>query len=828
MARAIVCAIVVMSLAAVSTAAPSAEQLQRGVNREALKNLRPEMRDIEEIVFVQRGGYADGHWYANIGYFCEDRNKPAYAIGGQLCALNLKTGQVRVLLATDKGCIRDPQVHYDAKKLIFSYRPAGAGNYSLYEIHVDGSGLRRITTGPYDDYEPSYLPDGGIVFVSTRCRRWVGCWMTNVGTLHRCDADGANVRVISSNIEHDNTPAVLPDGRILYMRWEYVDRSQVEFHHLWTVNPDGSNPAIYYGNERSWGVFLGCRPLPDGSGVAGIYSPGHGQRDHYGWLTFFTDRHGPDDPRGQQHLEFDKGRPTLADPWPMSRDCIIAADRAGPRLVVAERAAGGKHTLRVLYTLVDNKQRWLVQDPKPVVPRARERVIPPRGDPSQATGRQVLVDVYNSQNMKGVKRGEIKKLLVLELLPKPVNFSGGPDTLTFLGTFNLEGILGTVPVEPDGSASFELPANRPVFYVALDKDDLSVKRMQSFTSVAPGETTSCLGCHDDRKQAAAGPADLQRLMAMQRPPSKIAPIPHAPAVPDFPRDVQPVLDKHCTKCHNVRDHKGKMSLEGDMGHTYSISYYSLILRDQVADGRNGLSNLPPRTIGSSASPILRKLEGGHNKVKATREEWRKVWAWIEAAAPFPGTYGALRNAVDQDAKVSAFYQAGGGAVLGRRCYACHRADGKGKAPHFPVNFDVNSRRKHYNRPTGSYERLTIKNDPLCHYSASVLLNATRPDKSAVLLAPLAKTAGGWGHCGEVFKTTQDPDYRKLLAACRAFQTEWAKANRFGSPTFRVNHQYVREMVRFGILPPGTPTDKVDPYATDRRYWDLFTYRPPAR
>jgi len=808
---------------------PTAAQNNAGVNHAALKNLRPEMTGINEIIFVQRGQYRDGHWYANIGYYCDDRKATVYARGAQLCKLNLKTGKVSVLLSTEAGCIRDPQVHYEGTKLIFAYRKAGAHNYSLYEMNVDGSGLRRITSGPYDDYEPSYLPDGGIVFVSTRARRWVGCWMTHVGTLHRCDASGGNIRMLSCNIEHDNTPAVLPDGRITFMRWEYVDRSQVEFHHLWAMNPDGTNQTIYYGNERSWGVFLACRPVPGSPGVAGIYSPGHGKRDHYGFLTFFTDRHGPDDPRGQQYLTFDRGgRPDLADPWPLSKDCIIAAASRGPALVVAEPSATAKkgiYTLRTLYRIKDNRLRWIIQEPRPVMRRQRERVIARRSDLGKATGKHILIDVYNSQNMKGVKRGEIKKLLVLELLPKPVNFSGGPDTLTWLGSFNLERILGTVPVEPDGSAAFELPANRPVFYVALDKDDLSVKRMQSFTSVAPGETTSCLGCHEDRRQTSDNVGDLRKIMAMRRPASKITPIPGAPDVPDFMRDVQPVLDKYCVRCHNVKDRKNKMSLAGDMGVHWAISYYSLIMRDQVADGRNGLGNRPARSIGSSASPLLRKLEGGHHKVKASREDWRKVWAWIEAAAPFTGTYGALRNKADQDTKVWLF-QKHAAAVLNKRCRSCHR--GGGKAHQFPVGFNIAARRKHYKRPTGAHERLTIKNDPLRHYGWSVLLNATRPDKSAVLMAPLAKQAGGWGSCPNVFKTTNDPDYKRIAAACRTWQAEWLKAGRVGAPNFRVNHQYVREMVRFGVLTPGTVPAKVDPFATDRKYWDLFTYRPKTK
>ena len=148
--------------------------------------------------------------------------------------------------------MRDPQVHYDGGKILFSLRKAGEDYYHLHEIGVDGTGLRQLTSGAFDDYEATYLPDGGIAFVSTRCKRWVNCWMTQVGVIYRCDADGGNIQPLSANTEHDNTPWVMPDGRMLYTRWEYVDRSQVEFHHLWTMNPDGTGASVFYGNMHSW------------------------------------------------------------------------------------------------------------------------------------------------------------------------------------------------------------------------------------------------------------------------------------------------------------------------------------------------------------------------------------------------------------------------------------------------------------------------------------------------------------------------------------------------------------------------------------------------
>jgi hypothetical protein len=211
-------------------------------------------------------------------------------------------------------------------------------------------------------------------------------------------------------------------------------------------------------------------------------------------------------------------------------------------------------------------------------------------------------------------------------------------------------------------------------------------------------------------------------------------------------------------------------------------------------------------------------------VKASREDWLRVWAWTEAAAPFCGTYGGLRNQKQQNAKGDIFASQAGG-VLKKRCYSCHNPDGKGPQNRLGESFDWEQRRKLIDRPTGRHERLVLKDDPARYFSGSVLTNATRPEKSAVLLAPLAKEAGGWGTCPDVFKSKDDPDYRIMLTAAENWQAEWQKSCAFGSPTFQVNRQYIREMVRFGILPENTHAENVDPYETDRRYWEVFHYKP---
>ncbi len=235
---------------------------------------------VDEIVFAVRAQGTDGHWYANFGYWSSDAGRMMYGRdGGELCALNVHTGKLRTILDAGSGSLRDPHVHYDGKKILFSRRKSGSKYYHLYEINVDGTGLRQLTGGEFDDLEAVYLPDGGIMFVSSRCNRWVNCWHTQVAVLYRCDGDGSNIQIVSANIEQDNTPWVMPNGGILYTRWEYVDRSRVKYHHLWTMNPDGTGQMIHYGNMHAQTVMIDAKPIPGTGNMLSVFSPGTVHRD---------------------------------------------------------------------------------------------------------------------------------------------------------------------------------------------------------------------------------------------------------------------------------------------------------------------------------------------------------------------------------------------------------------------------------------------------------------------------------------------------------------------------------------------------------------------
>jgi hypothetical protein len=457
-------------------------------------------------------------------------------------------------------------------------------------------------------------------------------------------------------------------------------------------------------------------------------------------------------------------------------------------------------------------------------------VLPARRDDSQTTGRLFLSDVCTGRNMAGVKPGEIKKLLVLESLPKPVNYTGGMEPLSYGGTFTLSRILGTVPVEKDGSAFFEVPALKSLFLVALDERNQSVKRMQSFLSVMPGETMSCVGCHENRAlaPAAARPISPQ---ATTRGPSRIQPVPNIPDVFDFPRDIQPILDRHCVRCHDYDRREGKVVLTGDRGPMYSHSYYTLTCWHQVVDGRNDpKSNLPPRAIGAAASPLMAKIQGQHHQVVLTDQETDRIRFWIESSAPYPGTYAALgcgmiggyqeNQPVNTDEDWPATRDAR--EAIERRCASCHQ--GRMVLPRSLSD----EREISFWRPDFNDPRLTL--------SRHIVFNLSRPERSLMLLAPLARSAGGYGLCqdrhptGEaVFNNLADPDYQKLLAMCRAGQAYLEPHRRFDMAGFQPTPAYIRELKRYGILGPNYDPARapVDVYQLDRAYWNGVTGWQPA-
>jgi len=794
---------------------------------------------VEEVVFACRhpGRDPSGHYYANFGYACHDPSLWLHGRdGGKLAKLNARTAELTTLLEDAQGAIRDPAIHHDGKRILFSYRKGGSHHYNLYEVRTDGAGVRQITDGPWDDVEPAWLPDGDIVFCSTRARRYIGCWFAPTATLHRCGPDGKGIRLLSSGTFSENTPAVLPDGRILYTRWEYVNRDAVSFHHLWTMHADGTGQMAFFGNMQPGGVFIDARPVPGTHQVVLIHSPGHGINEHAGHVALINGRLGPNAPMRQVPDPAD-----FRDPYPIAEDTFLVA--RGNQVVLLN-ASGEAEVL--------HQATEMVHEPRPVLTRPREVAAPPRSEAGGPAATLFLADAYAGRNMEGVMRGAIKKLLVLEDLPKPANYHGGGSQPIGHGvTSTLKRILGTVPVETDGSAFFEAPAGRSLYFAALDASGLSVKQMRSFVTLQPGEALGCVGCHEPRTQAPAV-AGRPTAQALARPPSPIQPVEGVPSVLDFPRDVQPVLDRHCVRCHNPEKRDGGCVLASDRGPVYSLSYYDLFLhwqvKDTAGDPRHGSGrqngNDRPYTTYSSASPLMRKIDGSHYDVRLAPREHATLRLWIDTGAQYAGTYAALgtgqvggcwgnnepRRVMDDEWPSTPPAR----DALGRRCAGCHGTAMPRSVTHrTPID------------PWGdmlSWER------PLSRFSRHRIYDLSRPEKSLVLLTPLTRKAGGYAE-GEplppqpvredrsrpprpvahrvIFADAADPDYQAVLAHIQAAKAKLEEIRRFDMPGFRPNEHYTREMQRYGILPAGLrPTDPVDPYATDRAYWDSF--RPAVR
>ena len=754
------------------------------------------MAEIDEIVFATRVPGRD-HWYVTFGNYAGHSDSPAqklgfkkeddvywgYGEGGRLCRMNLRTGELKVILEDMKGGVRDPQLHYEGQKILFSYRKGGTHPFHLYEINVDGTGLTQLTDGPDDDIEPTYCPDGSIMFCSSRCRRFVNCWHSRVATLYRCDADGGNVRILSSNNDHDNTPWVLPDGRILYMRWEYVDRSQVHYHHLWTTNPDGTAQMVYFGNLHGGIAMLDAKPIPGTKKVVASFSPGHGRPEHLGYVTVVDPTMGPDHQPSARQIS---KRSHWKDPYALTEECFLVADRRGIHVM------DGQGNTELVYQLPEPDRFMECHEPRPLRSRPREMAIPDRTNPKKSTARLVLENIYYGRRTRGLEPGAVKKLLVLQQLPKPVNFSGGMEPLTIGGTFTLAQIVGEVPVYPDGSAFMELPALQSLFFVALDEEDKPVKRMHSFVVLQPGETGNCVGCHEHRVQT---PHSIKTdLLALRHPATPVEPITDVPDVFDFPRDIQPILDKHCVECHSPERREGKVDLTGDRTARYSMAYWTMQTRGLVSDGRNQPdSDYEPYRIGSASSRLMTLLDGSHYDAKLSDHEVKMIRLWIETSATYPGTYASLG---------CGYYPVGlpYGPML-NRCGQCHVREVE----------DRNGKRKALNFPGGWGSQL----EPLA--------NLTRPEKSYLLLAPLAKEAGGMGLCKDAgYANTEDPLYRAILAAIRDAHDRLAEGKRFDMPGFRPNQHYIREMQRFGFLEPNlAPDESIDAYAVDKAYWNSF-------
>jgi len=504
-----------------------------------------------------------------------------------------------------EGNFLRPDLSPDGERVLFAFarhRPEVAGMdkldksrlpedafYCVFEMNVDGSRVRRLTRGRYDDFDARYLPGGGIVFLSTR----KGCFVQYTGarveettrgttpdsyvrcggderrpcavyTLHAMDADGGNIRPLSAFENFEWTPAVAADGRVFYARWDYIDRSNDWFTSLWSTNPDGTAAQLVYGNyTRAPNCVFEARPVP---GSAKLVFTGSSHHSLTGGSLALLDRsRGTEGEAALTRLTPEVCFPEIegwpahyfANPFPLSEEHFLVAwsDRplpphAGSRQVQDER--NPPDALGVYLFDAFGNLELLVRDPElscqyPLPLRSREEPPEIASDvdwDGPQFGQFFLSDVY--RGLEGVERGAIERLRIVGVTPKTQPYKNQPVlgvSLEDPGKF----VLGTVPVQADGSAFFRVPSGVPLFFQALDAEGLAVQTMRSLAYVQPGETRSCVGCHEPRDLAP--PAQATAALAL-RSPASIAPGPEGSMPLRYDRLVQPVLDRHCVACHD--------------------------------------------------------------------------------------------------------------------------------------------------------------------------------------------------------------------------------------------------------------------------------------
>jgi hypothetical protein len=436
----------------------------------------------QPLLFVVRRQYRPDHHNTETMFQTGEINTGSFQGPGALkLSVFAHGGQTQTLLELPEGVVRDPDISFDGQKILCSLRRNRQDDYHLYELQADGSGLRQLTFGAgISDIDPVYLPNGQILFTSTREPKYCMCNRHIMGNLFTMDADGANLQQIGHSTLHEGHAALLPDGRVLYDRWEYVDRNFGDAQGVWTCNPDGTNHAIYWGNNtNSPGAVLDARPIPGTELFLANFSSCHDRP--WGALAIVDRRLGIDgrppvlrtwpadaiDLVGHGNYDtYTRVRPKYEDPYPLSDKYFFCSRMTG------NGEEMGIHLLDMFGNeiLVHSEEPGCF-DPMPLAPRRRPPVIPSRIDLAKTEGYYYIENVYVGLGMERVERGTVKFLRVVESPEKrfwtgPAWDGGTGQQAPGMGwnDFNNKRILGTVPVEADGSVYFEVPADTYVYF----------------------------------------------------------------------------------------------------------------------------------------------------------------------------------------------------------------------------------------------------------------------------------------------------------------------------------------------------------------------------
>jgi len=647
--------------------------------------------DFDEILFVKRAPTLFPHisdqyygWFSRGG-------------GGIYILSGFKGNNPQLRCITEgwpEGNFLRPDLSYDGTKVLFAWcrfypdvaevkdktdRDALPEDsfYHLYEMNLDGTDVRQLTRGHYNDFDGRYLPNNDIVFMSTRkgialqadqdsaaatCsatlpESYVRCGgdlkrPVPVFTLHRMAPDGSAIRAISAFENFEWTPAVNTDGQVIYARWDYIDRFNGHFMSLWSTRPDGMNSQLIYGNftVRPQCVFE-ARPIPGSQKMVFTATAHHSIT---GGSLVLLDR--------AQGTEFDapitritpevcfpetEGSPNsyYAGPWPLSEEHFLVSwsDRTLPihaYMKLGDERNPPNASGIYLYdafgnlNLLHRDPEISSETPMPVKARPRPFLLADSVDwdaPKQ--GAYLLQDVY--QGMEELARGTVERLRVVGVLPKVQPFMNQP-VLSVSAEDTGKVVLGTVPVEVDGSAHFLAPSGMPLFFQALDGDGMAVRTMRTLTYVQPGQTLSCVGCHEARDSA---PVAHVPVIAARRMPSPITPEADGSWPLRYDVLVQPVLDASCVQCHqpgyeNVQ--AAAVDLTPAKSYDTLINYADKDLHKLAFEkDRSEVGDCPSR---KSKLMALLTVEGGHAGVVLDEESQARLKLWMDTYAHRQGAF----------------------------------------------------------------------------------------------------------------------------------------------------------------------------------------------
>ena len=463
---------------------------------------------------------------------------------------------------------------FDARRVLFCFKPHNDKAFHLYEINVDGTGLKQLTDGPYDDLDPIYLPDGRhILFSTTRGHTYVRCMPpTNAYVLARCERSGENIYLVSRNNEPDYLPSVMDDGRVVYTRWEYTDKPLWRAQGLWAMNPDGTQVNTLWGNQSVWpDLMKDARCIPGSTrimftgsahhnwfaGSVGIVDPAAGFNFPIGLTKVTADVDWPESGNGpvdpvESHRYHTSGQYTAYySPYPLSEsDFLVSAERNGKFVLYLMDTDGNRE---LIYQGHDNVLHAMPIRPRRKPPAIVDRVAWPKPESREKPADGVLFSSNVYAGVPSAMRGKARYLRVLNIQPKTYTYwhkrpylSTGP-VVSAVQSEGVKRVLGTIPIEADGSVAFHAPAGMALHFQLLDEKYRALQTMRSFTGVMPGEERGCTGCHE--KHSRTPEISSSHTTALSDRPHSITPPPWSDDTVSYARYVRPMLDEYCAGCH---------------------------------------------------------------------------------------------------------------------------------------------------------------------------------------------------------------------------------------------------------------------------------------